>query len=91
MVYRRSGLPAIWAHLSFEVQFFFWIVERVLGVRLDGGNTVPGDRVLFVLMSVTLGEGFYRLCVLHTNRSGLTREIKKVTSTVLYGQGYDQR
>ena len=32
-------------------------------MRLDGGTTVPGDRVPFLLMSVSLGGGLYRLFV----------------------------
>ena len=32
-----------------------WVVEGVCREKSrDGGNTVPGDRVLFVLMSVAL-------------------------------------
>ena len=35
--------------------------REYIRVRLDGGNTVvPGDRVLFVLMCATWGEGLYR-------------------------------
>ena len=32
--------------------------------RLDGGNTVPGDRVLLVLMSVALRKVSTGCCVL---------------------------
>ena len=39
------------------------------------------ERVLIMLMSVTVGEGLLQV----------PRESKKTTSTVLYGQGYDQR
>ena len=69
-------------------------------MRFDGRITVPGDWVPFVLMSVSLGEGFYRLLCVHINRSRLSREreekhIKKgdvTCSTVYCGQqGYDQR
>ena len=44
-------------------------------MRFDGGLSVPGDRVLFMLMSVTVGE---------MSLTG-TKGDKKVTSTVLYG------
>ena len=46
-------------------------------MRFDGGTTVPGDWVPFVLMSVSLGKGLYRLFCFHSNRSGLTWERKK--------------
>ena len=44
---------------------------------MGGGTTVPGDRVPFVLMSVSLGEGLYRLSCVDIDRSGLTSERKK--------------
>ena len=53
--------------LSAEVYFFCCCVDSrgsIKGGRLDGGYTVPGDRVLIMLMSITVGKGLYRLlCV----------------------------
>ena len=92
IVVYRSGPLAIWAYHSWS-NFFFLdsrgsiYVSPYIGVGFNGGNTVPGDRVLFVFMVVTLGEGLYRLLyVLHINRLGLTNYYY---STLMYGQGYD--
>ena len=32
-----------------------------MNVRLDGGSTVPGDRVLFMLISATVGAGLLQV------------------------------
>ena len=59
-------------------------MRKYIKVRFDREITVPGDRVPFVLMSVTLGEGLCRLlCVLHSNRSGPTGERKKKKKTLV--------
>ena len=35
--------------------------RKYIKVRFDGRLTVPGDRVLFMLMSVTMGKGLLRV------------------------------
>ena len=35
--------------------------RKYIKVRFDGGLTVPGDQVLFMLMSVTVGKGLSRV------------------------------
>ena len=65
--------------LGFTLRHLFLSEKgKYIKMRFDREITVPGDRVPFVLMSVTLGEGLCRLlCVLHSNRSGPTGERKK--------------
>ena len=74
------------------IYIFCGLSREFVGRRLGGGKTVPGDRVLFMLMSITVGEDLYRLlCVLYSPRSDPAREEKekekKSYNCSMYGWG----
>ena len=59
--YIASSKSNCWAWCFVILFFSEWEKSRdYIRVTLDGGNTVPGNRILFVWMCVTLGEGLYR-------------------------------